>query len=240
MIIIYLLIATLSVFIGAAIAFISRGNANFFSSIFGFTAGAVLGILLLLILHLYGEFGISPLFVMGGGFLLIFLIEHLTHRFPKLASKDHHWVADLTLIGLLLHELSDGFNLVIAATTQDKQLGTGLAVAILAHRLPVATALTLAFLKNNSTRGTLGRLSLLAIAPLIGALIGKQVLSVFGGFTEYLTAFAAGTLLHILFHDFRGDLAPNREGKYRRVIAFAIGLVAVFLITHNSNFWHTH
>ncbi|MBI1925470.1 hypothetical protein HYR99_14610 [Candidatus Poribacteria bacterium] len=236
MIIIYLLIATLSVFIGAAIAFISRGNANLFSAIFGFTAGTVLGILLLLILHLYGEFGIFPLFVMGGGFLLIFLIERLTHRFPKLALKDHHWVADLTLIGLLLHEVSDGFNLVIAATTQDKQIG----VAILAHRLPVAIALTLAFRKNNSTRGTLGRLSLLAIAPLIGALIGKQVLSVFGEFTEYLTAFAAGTLLHILFHDFRGDLAPNREGKYAGVIAFAIGLVAVFLITHNSNFWHAH
>ena len=236
MLTLYLLLAILAVFIGAAIAFVSRGNPILFSAIFGFTAGAVLGILLLLILHLYEEFGISPLFVMGGGFLLIFLIEQLTHRFPKLASKDHHWVADLTLIGLLLHELSDGFNLVIAATTQDKRIG----VAILAHRLPVAIALTLAFRKNNSTRGTLGRLSLLAIAPLMGALIGKQVLSVFGEFTEYLTAFASGTLLHILFHDFRGDLAPNREGKYRRGIAFAIGLVAVFLITHNSNFWHAH
>ena len=239
MLIIYLIIASAAIFIGAAIASVSHGNSNFFSTIFGFTAGAVVGILLLLILHLYEELGIVPLFVMWGGFLLIFLIERLTHSHPHPASTDHRWVADLTLIGLSIHALTDGLNLVIA--TKDEQLGTGLAVAILAHRLPVAIALTLVFLKNSPFLATLGRLSPLAIAPVIGALIGERLLTgAFGEFTEYLTAFAGGTLLHILIHDFKADYTPNRAGKFARVVAFALGFAVVFLITHNIDFWSAH
>ena len=239
MIIVYLCIATVTVFIGAAIAFIPRGNTSLSSASFGFTAGAVLGMLLLLILHLYEELGIFPLFAMWGGFLLIFLIERVTHQHAKPTSMIHLWGADLTLIGLSIHALTDGFNLVVA--TKSEALGAGLAVAILAHRLPVAAALTLAFLKNYSPRATLGRLLPLAVAPLIGALIGESVVTgTFGEFTEYLTAFAGGTLLHILTHDIKGDYAPNRAGKLAGGVAFAVGFVAIFFITHNSDLWRAH
>lgn len=240
MIIIYLFLATLAVFIGAAIAFVSQGHTNLFSTIFGFTAGAVLGILLLLIFDLYSEYGIYPLFVMAGGFLLIFLIERLSHQPLHSILRNHLWVADLTLIGLSIHALTDGLNLVVASKSET--LGTGLAVAIIAHRLPIAIALTLTFLQKNSLLVTLGRLSPLAVAPLVGALIGERVVTgAFGEFTEYLTAFAGGTLLHVLIHDFQGDSAPSQAGKLAGGIAFAVGLVAAVLLTsQNSHFWHAH
>ncbi|MCZ6676740.1 MAG: hypothetical protein O7E52_05775 [Candidatus Poribacteria bacterium] len=240
MIIIYLFLATLAVFIGAAIAFVSQDNTNLFSTIFGFAAGAVFGILLRLVLHLYSEYGVYPLFVMAGGFLLIFLIERLSHQPSHPLLSNHLWVADLTLIGLSIHALTDGLNLVVAS--KDETLGTGLAMAIIAHRLPIAIALTLTFLQKNSLLVTLGRLSPLAVAPLVGALIGERVVTgAFGEFTEYLTAFAGGTLLHVLIHDFKGSYAPNRAEKLVGGVAFAVGLVAaVFLMSQNSHFWHAH
>ena len=236
MIFIYLLIATVAVLIGAAIAFVSRESVSLFAVIFGFTGGAVLGVPLLLIAHLDHSSGVTNIFVMFAGFLLVSFIDRLIHQ-----QKNHLWIADLTLVGLSIHALTDGFNLVVA--TKSEQLGAGLAFAILAHRVPVSTVLTLAFLQKHSLYSTLGRLMPLMVAPLIGALIGERLVSgAVGELTEYLTPFAVGTLLHVLIDTFKGSYAlqPTRFGKLIGGVAFAIGLVAVFLVTHNTNFWHTH
>jgi hypothetical protein len=236
MVIIYLSIATLAVFIGAAIAFVSHNNTRLSSTIFGFTGGAVLGILLLLAFHLYGEFGAPPVLTMAGGFLWLFLIERFTHQHGHLEGDGHRWGANLALVGLSFHELTDGVNLVIAA--KDAQFGAGLAVAVIAHRLPVATTLMLAFIKRNSPAAALARLTPLAVAPFIGALIGEQLLTgVFADFTEYLTAFAGGTLFHILTHH-KADMAWNRADKVAGGVAFSVGIAIVVLMSHSGYFWH--
>ncbi len=221
------------------------------------------------------------LLVMAAGFLPIFLIERFSHHNPRFPIQNHRWVADLTVIGLSIHALTDGFNLAIAS--KHEELGIGLAIVVLVHRLPVAFVLTLAFLSDNSLISTIGRrlpfgsrlqfsvrlgfvatvgrLLPLSIAPVIGAFIGERILTGgFGDFIEYLTAFAAGTLLNVVIENFYGGHASHARGphseedhvhsdeghthevlsikekmfsldKVSGTMAFMVGLLAIFLLT---------
>ena len=290
MLIIYLTIAVLSVFIGAVIAFYTlRSDPVIFAILTGFTASTVVGFIgFFLIPHLYEDLGWISLLIMAAGFIPIFLIERISHHNPRFPIRNHRWVADLTVIGLSIHALTDGFNLAIASRSE--MLGPGLAVVVLVHRLPVAFVLTLAFLSDNSLiatigRGlpfgsrlqlsvklafmtTVGRLLPLSIAPVIGAVIGERILTGgFGQFIEYLTAFAAGTLLNVVIECFHGGHASHVHGSHSEeeqphseeehshevpplkerifaldkvtgAMAFMIGLLAVFLMTRDVT--HSH
>jgi zinc transporter ZupT len=225
---------------------------------------------------------------MAAGFIPIFLIERISHHNPRFPIQNHRWVADLTVIGLSIHALADGFNLAIAS--KNETLGLGLAIVILVHHLPIAFVLTLAFLGDNSLIATIGRglpfgsrlqLSLrlafistvgrllpLAIAPVVGALIGERILTGrFGEFIGYLTAFAAGTLLNVVIESFHGGHAshahaPHSEEEHSHseeehshevpsirerilsldkvtgAMAFAVGLLTVFLLTRDATHEH--
>ena len=289
MLILYLTVAVLSVFIGAAIAFYTlRTDPVIFAILTGFTASTVVGFIgFFLIPHLYESLGWVSLLIMAIGFLPIFLIERISHHNPRFPIQNHRWVADLTVIGLSIHALTDGFNLAIAS--KHEMLGPGLAVVILIHHLPIAFVLTLAFLSDNkliaaigrrlpfgsrlqlSLRlgfvSTVGRLLPLSIAPVIGALIGERILTGgFGEFIEYLTAFAAGTLLNVVIESFHGghashahDLHSEEEhshevlsikerifatDKATGAMAFIVGLFAIFLlsrdVSHDHHNLHHH
>ena len=290
MLIICLIIAVLSVFIGAVIAFYTlRSDPVIFSILTGFTASTVVGLIgFYLIPHLYEDLGWISLLIMAAGFLPIFLIERISHHNPRFPIQNHRWVADLTVIGLSVHALTDGFNLAIAS--QNEELGIGLAIVILVHHLPIAFVLTLAFLSDNTLIATIGhrlpfgsrlhlslrlafiatvgRLLPLSIAPVIGAVIGERILTGgFGQFIDYLTAFAAGTLLNVVIESFHGghashahaphseeEHAHSDEGHSHEVLsmrkrifaldkvtgamAFMVGLLAVFLMTRDVT--HSH
>ena len=290
MLTICLVIAVLSVFIGAGIAFYTlRSDPVIFAILTGFTASTVVGLIgFYLIPHLYEDLGWVSLLIMAAGFVPIFLIERISHRDPRFPIQNHRWVADLTVIGLSIHALTDGFNLAIAS--KHEELGIELAIVILVHRLPIAFVLTLAFLSDNTLiatigRGlpfgsrlhfslrlafisTVGRLLPLSIAPVIGAVIGERILTGgFGHFIEYLTAFAAGTLLNVVIESFHGGHASHAHGSHSEeahshseeehshevpslkekifalnkvtgAMAFMIGLLAVFLMTRDVT--HSH
>ncbi len=290
MLITYLTIAVLSVFIGAGIAFYTlRSDPVIFAILTGFTASTVVGLIgFFLIPHLYEDLGWISLLVMAAGFLPIFLIERVSHHNPRFPIQSHRWVADLTVIGLSVHALTDGFNLAIAS--KNEELGIGLAIVILVHRLPIAFVLSLAFLSDNTLiatigRGlpfgsrlhfsmrlafiaTVGRLLPLSIAPVIGAVIGERILTGgFGQFIDYLTAFAAGTLLNVVIECFYGGHASHAQGphseeehahsgeehfhearpmrerifavdKVTGAMAFLVGLLAVFLLSRDVT--HSH
>lgn len=236
MLIFYLAIVVLTVPLGAGIAFISRTQQRHFGIIFGFTAGAVLGIVLMLMMHLYTEQGTSTIFVMWGGFLLISALEYFTRRRENAThTQTKNLSLDLTLLGLSIHSLTDGFNLVIAE--REAALGGMLVLAVLLHRLPVATVMAAALHKQHSEKSSeksagntfiriIGRLTPLMAGPLVGALLGEQLLQgTFKELTEYLTAFAAGTLLHVVMDEFRA-----REPRTSRIaqMVFIIGFILTF------------
>ena len=236
MLIFYLAIAVLTVPLGAGIAFISRTRQRHFGIIFGFTAGAVLGIVLMLMMHLYTAQGTATIFVMWGGFLLISALEYFTRRWGNATrTQTKNLSLDLTLLGLSIHSLADGFNLVIAE--REAALGGMLVLAVLLHRLPVATVMAAALYKQRIEKSAgnafiriIGRLTPLMLGPLVGALLGERLLQgTFKELTEYLTAFAAGTLLHVVMDEFRArEPRTSRTAKTVFIIGFILTFCAIY------------
>lgn len=232
----YLAIAVATVPLGAGIAFVSRGRQKHFGHIFGLTAGVVLGIVLIMMMHLFDEVGYIAILVMWGGFFLISTVEHLTtHRRGDTErhtnDTDKRWGINLTVLGLSLHSLTDGLNLVIAA--REEMLGGALAFGILIHRLPVGTLIAVALLRNQPFSRVLIRLTPLILGPVIGAALGEQLLrGAFGELTKYLTAFAVGTLLHVVLDGFRGNYTAERTGNLSRFakVLFIVGFVLTFCV----------
>ena len=249
MLTIYLALAVLAVPVGAIVAFVSSEKRNYFGIIFGFTAGVVLSIVLMLMVHLYDAFGLSTVAVMWLGFLLIFLVEWLGPRLRKFIGKNSHqktervWIVNVTLIGLSIHSMADGFYLALAV--QRQTAGSELAIAVLIHRLPVAIVMGLAFLRHYRLSRTLIRLTPLMLAPLVGVLIGKPLLQgTFNELTEYLTAFAAGTLLHVVMDGLRGGHVSSSEklGDVAK-LAFIMGFILTCCVIYffpNFNLLHAH
>ena len=233
MLILYLAIAVVTIPLGAGIAFVSKIQPKHFGNIFGLTAGAVLGIVLVMMMHLYTEVGYTTILVMWCGFLLISGVEYLTsHRHNDnerhIDNTENRWSVNLTVIGLSLHSLADGFNLVIAA--REDELGVALAFGILLHRLPVGTLMAVALLRDQIFTKALTRLTPLIIGPVVGAIIGEQLLrGVFADFTDYVTAFAVGTLLHVVMDGFRGKYTAQEASlTHLAKVLFVIGFVLAF------------
>ncbi|MXY99722.1 hypothetical protein F4Y93_03400 [Candidatus Poribacteria bacterium] len=234
MLTLYLAIAVVTIPLGAGIAFVSKVQPKHFGNIFGLTAGAVLGIVLVMMMHLYTEVGYTTILVMWVGFLLISGVEYLTtHRIPdenrkKTDNTENRWSLNLTVFGLSLHSLADGLNLVIAA--REGGLGIALAFGILLHRLPVGTLITVALLRDQIFVKALVRLTPLIIGPVVGAIIGEQLLrGVFAELTDYVTAFAVGTLLHVVMDGFRGKYTAEKANLNRLArVLFVIGFVLTF------------
>ena len=230
MLIFYLAIAVLTVPLGAGIAFVSQVEQRHFGNIFGLTAGAVLGVVLVMMMHLYTEAGYVTILVMWGGFFLISAMERLTtHRRDETERNiDSRWGVNLTVLGLSFHSLADGLNLVIAA--KEELLGGALAFGILIHRLPVGTLITVALLRNQTFAKALVRLTPLIVGPVVGALLGEQLFrGAFQELTHYLTAFAVGTLLHVVMDGFRGNYTLENAGLSRIAkTLFVIGFVLTF------------
>ena len=206
------------------------GAAKTFWKYFRLTAGAVLGIVLIMMMHLYTEAGYVTILVMWGGFFLISAIERLTtHRRDETEGNvNSRWGINLTVFGLSIHSLADGLNLVIAA--REEMIGGALAFGILIHRLPVGTLITVALLRNQTFAKALLRLTPLIIGPVVGALIGEQLFrGAFQELTHYLTAFAVGTLLHVVMDGFRGNYTVESASLSRIAKAlFVIGFVLTF------------
>ncbi len=253
MLIFYLVIATVTTPLGAGIAFISRTQKRHFGIIFGVTAGAVLSILLMLMIHLYTEIGYTTVLVMWGGFLLISALEYFTarrgasttgHASGKDASrKQTLWGVNLSLLGLSIHSLADGFNLAIAA--QKETFGGLLALGILTHRLPIATLITVALLRDYRFLKALGKLTPLIVGPIFGALLGEHLLQgTFRELIEYLTAFAVGTLLHVVRDGFKENNTTESEGfsnaaKVMFIIGFILTSCAIYFF-ERLEFEHLH
>ena len=231
MLLLYLVIASATVMLGAVIAMVFREKQAAFHLIFGITAGAVLGFVLMLMVHLFTEVGYPTILVMWGGFLLIWLFERFTHRMHARfgdhaeGNKRYIWGVNLTIIGLAIHSVIDGVSLSVAAEKQTE--GIALAIGVLLHRLPVATVITTALRRDFGFVRTVLWLTPLIITPFVGAFIGERLLhSIFKDLADYLYAFALGTLLHVVMDGLRGGCVPSEEKMSNATkIAFIVGLI---------------
>lgn len=232
MLILFLFIALFTVLFGAGIALFFREKQTEFGLIFGLTAGAVLGIVLWLMIGFFTENNYIAILLVWVGFLLIYLIEHVTHRMrvhladQEDAQKTQVLGISLTIVGLSIHSVADGFNLSVASSVKGTE-GIVLALGIILHRLPVATVLTAAIHRSYGFVQTAFWLTPFITAPFIGAFLGEQFIhGFFEELVDYLFAFAAGTLLHIVMDGLReGHISSTEKVSNGVKIAFVIGFV---------------
>jgi zinc transporter, ZIP family len=170
--------------------------------------------------------------LVGAGFLLFFLAERLLvlhHRDEPEQARAHQQVGVLGAAGLSLHSFIDGLGIGIAFGL-DTTTGVLVLVAVLAHDFADGLN-TVSFILSQSgdRRKALTWLSIDAVAPLLGAIVGAS-LSVSEEKLGYLLSMYVGFFL------FMGatDLLPeaHQHPSRLRVALTAAGFVAIFLVAY--------
>ena len=173
--------------------------------------------------------------LVGAGFLLFFLAERLLvlhHRDEPEQARAHQQVGVLGAAGLSLHSFIDGLGIGIAFGL-DTTTGVLVLVAVLAHDFADGLN-TVSFILSQSgdRRKALTWLSIDAVAPLLGAIVGAS-LSVSEEKLGYLLSMYVGFFL------FMGatDLLPeaHQHPSRLRVALTAAGFVAIFLVAYAAH-----
>lgn len=203
------------------------------TTLIALTGGVVLGVALFDVLpeaiDAVGNSGRVTTLV-GAGFLLFFFAERLLvlhHRDEPEQARAHERVGVLGAAGLSLHSFIDGLGIGLAFGL-DTTTGLLVFVAVLAHDFADGLN-TVSFVLSQSgdRRKALTWLSIDALAPLIGAIVGAS-LSV----SEY----ALGHLLslYVGFFLFMGatDLLPeaHQHPSRLRVALTGAGFAAIFVV----------
>lgn len=163
-----------------------------------------------------------------GGFALLFVIESLTHAHTHHVLEEgvpKHTLGPFVL-GLMIHNLADGFVLGVGARAAEVTSGL-VGLGILVHQIPVGISLAAVFAAAGAGRLRVLRTTvLLALAiPLAAAL--TVFLPVPGnGTLGLLTGTAGGVLAYVG----AAHLLPEAQSEHPDKMS-GIGLVAALLIT---------
>jgi ZIP family zinc transporter len=168
--------------------------------------------------------------LVGAGFLLFFLAERalvLHHRDEPEQARAHEQVGVLGAAGLSVHSFIDGLGIGLAFGLSTST-GVLVLIAVLAHDFADGLN-TVGFILSQSgdRRKALKWLSIDAVAPLIGAIVGAS-LSVSEHALGQLLALYAGFFLYMG----ATDLLPeaHQHPSRLRVALTAAGFGAVFLV----------
>ncbi len=231
--ILYSISIVVTAWLGGLIPLIYRNNHRVLHWFISLGAGVLLGAAFL---HMIPEAAEMigrqmGIFVLAG-FLMLFMLEKfiMTHPCPS-EHCEYHQVGLSAFIGLSLHSLVTG--IALGTGVMVPQLGLVVFLAIILHKLPASLSLTSLFLKENYSTGKLFLyLTAFSLMVPLGALITflflqNTTVKAIGG----LTAFSAGTFLHVAADDLLPEVHQHSHDKYSRLIAFAVGLITMWLVT---------
>ena len=152
------------------------------------------------------------------------VLERVGGRF---GAKDG-WGLELGYWALVVHKVADG----IALGTYGGGHHAGhdhvaILVAIAAHTVPVVALVTLVYHRRGGLRSVLWRISVLAVATIVGVFIPSMVPATsFEASEPWITAAVAGLLMHVVAHDWQPEHGPP-EGRTQRltdIVALGLGL----------------
>ncbi len=127
------------------------------------------------------------LIVLGLAFPMI-----LERLFKKATDAAHLVIVAVAAVGILIHAVVDGIALLPAS-------GTGLAFAIVLHRLPVGMALWWAVRPNFGKLAAVLVFALIILATAAGYFVGESIVEMAEARTlAMLQAFVSGSLIHVI------------------------------------------
>jgi ZIP family zinc transporter len=224
------LLVVVSTFLGGMVALRLHRELT---TLIALTGGVVLGVALFDVLpEAIDAVGDSARVgtLVGAGFLLFFLAERalvLHHRDEPEQARAHEQVGALGAAGLSMHSFIDGLGIGLAFGL-DTSTGVFVLIAVLAHDFADGLN-TVGFILSQSgdRRKALKWLSIDAIAPLVGAIVGAS-LSVSEHTLGHLLALYAGFFLYMG----ATDLLPeaHQHPSRLRVALTSAGFGAIFLV----------
>ena len=133
--------------------------------------------------------GALPAVVILAGLAFPMVLERL---FRKATDTAHLVIVAIAAVGLLVHAVIDGVALL-------PESGTGLAYAIILHRLPVGMALWWAIQPSFGRLAAAAAFALVIIATGAGFLLGDAVVGLADARNlALLQAFVSGSLIHVV------------------------------------------
>jgi uncharacterized protein len=163
-------------------------------------ASILLTIALIIAIHIIPEAlahgGNIAIVVILAGLVFPMLLERL---FRKATATAHLVIVALAATGLLVHAVVDGIALLPGS-------GTGLAFAIVLHRLPVGMAVWWAVRPNFGKTAAVLAFALIILATSAGYFVGDHILAMADGKTlAMLQAFVSGSLIHVVAFGVKHD-----------------------------------
>lgn len=230
-----ILVAVLSVAVGALLAARAGSGAWYFVPVRSFALSAVTVVVLLDLLP-------ESLASVGPLAALAFLIGmaapsvagSLASRLVRSEARRELVCMEVTYAGLLVHKLGDG--LALGAVSSDVLLGHAhedLVIAIAAHTIPVTALVVVAFQRHLGAARALLRAAGLAVAGVAGVgLAAVAEVTWLAAAEPWGAAVVAGLLLHVLTHDAGAEVPRDGRTRTAELIAIALGVALPFAGGH--------
>ena len=223
-------LVVISTFLGGAVALRLHRELT---TLIALTGGVVLGVAIFSVLPEAIETVDDPALVstlVGAGFLIFFFAERLIvlhHRDEPEQARAHERVGVLGAAGLCVHSFVDGLGIGLAFGL-DTTTGVLVLFAVLAHDFADGLN-TVGFILSQSgdRRKAITWLSIDALAPLLGAIVGASI-TVSEQTLGYLLSLYVGFFLFIG----ATDLLPeaHRHPSRLRVALTGAGFAAIFVV----------
>jgi len=167
------------------------------------------------------------------GFILFFIIEKVLHwRHCHKGKCDVHTFTYMNLIGDAIHNFIDG--LIMAASFMTSiPLGLTTTIAISSHEIPQEIGdFGVLIYGGFSKKKALLFNFLVALAAVIGGLVGYLVSSQAESFALYILPFAAGGFIYISATDLVPEIKKETDIKksMATMMCFVIGILIMWLI----------
>jgi len=221
-----------SVLLGTLLAFVPRQRANWMGPLRTFGLAAAISVVAF---HMVPE-SIESIGAWAVPALLIGLVlpavlgrvGSVLWRAGHRTADPRHVALEAGYAGLLVHKVGDGVALgVYAGELHPGASGQSFAAALAAHIVPVVAIVVLTFDSVRGRGSALWRAFGLLLAGLLGVSLAHSVvlgpLSLAHG---WLSAIAAGMLLHVLTHDLGLDLPQTHPARLLDLALAGLGLSA--------------
>ena len=199
--------------------------------LFGFSAGVLLGAALLdLVPEAFASIGAKAGIYVLAGLVFLFLVEKfvMVHACATLRCE-YHPLGLLALVGLSLHNLTDG--LALGAGAMVPALTFTVFFAIFIHNGPTGIAFTGLLMSHQYPRRAIILRSLICFLMIpIGAVVSFMVLRAFPGqLLGIALAFSGGTFLYISLSDLLPEIHSHFQGRSRSLLGMVAGLFIIWL-----------
>ena len=230
-----LLVAVLSVLLGAALSFVPSTSRAVLGYMRTFaTLAAVAVVVSHLLPEALGELGPLSILLFLAGWFAPALAHFVGQR--STSGRTKHAVLEAGYWGLVVHHVADGIGLgAYTRLPADQGSHLDVIVALAAHTVPLIAVVSLAYRTTFGARSAVLRSLGLAAASVVGiGLSNLAAASTIEGFAPIIAAVAAGLLLHVVTHDLTEDPARGPLARSLDLLVAGLG-VAVSLL----GVWHS-